>query len=296
MTEIRPRRTALYMPGINSRALEKARSLPVDCLILDLEDSVAPDQKAAALSQVISTIQRGNFGHREVVVRINGLTTRWGEKDLEAALDTKADAILVPKIEAPEEVEELNARFRTARPESTPALWIMIETPKSILRVEAIAKVAAQPDNCLEAFVMGTNDLTKELGCVQTEDRTALLSSLTHCVLAAKAYSLTIIDGVYNDIKNDTGFRRTAEQGNILGFDGKTLIHPRQIVPCNEIFSPAPEVVEQAQRVIEAFGKPENRSKGVISFEGKMVELLHVDIARRIVRIAEEIAFRDSTE
>ncbi len=287
---VRPRRSVLYMPGANERALEKAKGIPADSLILDLEDSVAPDLKVEARKRVCTAIQKGGYGSRELVIRINGLDTPWGEADFESAIKVEPDAILVPKVSSPNDVRNLNQIFKSSGAESKIALWVMLETPKAILSVLQIAEVSMDRENRLANFIMGTNDLAKDMQLIQTEDRTPLLTSLSLCILAARAFGIGITDGVYNDLKNLEGFSSSVRQSRELGFDGKTLIHPGQVGPCNEEFSPLPEEVRAAEEIVSAFELPENKNKGVITVNGKMVELLHAEIARRTVSIAESIA------
>ena len=288
-TSIIPRRSCLYMPGSNARAIEKAKSLPCDAVILDLEDAVAPEGKAEARERVAQSILDGGFGHREVIVRINGFDTDWGEADLAAVAPANPDAILVPKVQSADDIRHADARIKAAS-DSPIDLWVMIEMPLAILRIEAIA--AASETTTLAAFVMGTNDLAKELQAVPTPDRLAFQSSLMASLLAARAYGLAAIDGVFNDIANTDGFLAESTQGQQMGFDGKTLIHPSQIDPCNEVFTPHSTDVEQARAVIAAFAAPENAGQGVIKVNGNMTELLHLEQATRLVTIAEEIAKR----
>ena len=282
ITAIRPRRSVLYMPGSNARALEKAKSLPADGLILDLEDAVAPDAKDLARSQVCEAVKAKGFGKREVVVRMNALSTVWGEDDLNAAADAGPDAILVPKVSTPGELAEIEKRLGGKKI----AIWAMVETPLAILNIAQIAAAGGR----LSCFVMGTNDLIKEFRGRHTQDRQNLSASLGLSVAAARANGLAVIDGVYNDIKNADGFRDSCRQGLSFGFDGKTLIHPTQIEPCNEIFAPSAEEVEAARKVLAAFELPENKGKGAIAIDGRMVELLHAEIARQTVALADAIA------
>ncbi|HEY4944472.1 MAG TPA: CoA ester lyase [Rhizomicrobium sp.] len=284
MTSIRPRRSVLYMPGSNARALDKARTLPADALILDLEDAVAPDAKELARSQVCDAVKAKGFGKREIIIRINGLATPWGEADLAAAADAGPDAILVPKISSARELNVIEAKLGGA--DAAIAVWAMVETPLAILNIAAIAGAGGR----LACFVMGTNDLVKEIRGVHTQDRMNLAAALSLCVLAARANGLAAIDGVYNDIQNADGFEATAEQARAFGFDGKTLIHPTQIEPCNAVFAPSAEDVEAARKLIAAFELPQNKGKGAIKLDGRMVELLHADIARGTVAMADAIA------
>ncbi|MEM9121835.1 MAG: CoA ester lyase [Pseudomonadota bacterium] len=286
---IRPRRSVLYMPGANARALDKAKTLAADSLILDLEDSVAPDAKEDARALVAQKVTEGGYGPRELIIRINALTTPWGEADLKAAVEARPHAILAPKVDSAETVMDLSRRLSSAGAPPTVHLWIMMETPLAMLRAESIAAAATQEGSRLTCFVMGTNDLAKELHCTQTADRLPLLGGLGLSLLAARAYGLTIIDGVYNDIKDLDGFTQVCRQGAQMGFDGKTLIHPTQIDPCNRIFRPSDPEVGDARKIIAAFDLPENKGKGVVTVDGTMVELLHAENAKRIVAIADAI-------
>jgi citrate lyase subunit beta/citryl-CoA lyase len=289
---IRPRRSVLYMPGSNARALEKARTLPADGVILDLEDAVAPDAKVAARGQVVAAVKTGGFGAREVFVRVNGIETPWHADDLAAAAHAAPDAILIPKISSSEQLEMIGRRMLDMGTDHRTRVWAMIETPFAILNIRDIAEAAKDSETRLAGFVLGTNDLAKETGAHFVAGRAPMLAWLSTCVLAARAYGIAVLDGVYNDLGNVEGFRQECEQGRDLGFDGKTLIHPNQIGPCNEVFSPSSEVVAQARKIIAAFDLPENRHKGVVSLDGRMVERMHADIARRTVAIAEAIEAR----
>jgi citrate lyase subunit beta / citryl-CoA lyase len=284
---IRPRRSVLYMPGSNARALEKAASLPADALILDLEDAVAPDAKELARDQVCAAVKDKRFGKREVVVRVNGLDTPWGRADIESALNAAPDAILVPKINTAADVLRANSLVAGSPPNL--ALWLMIETPQAIFRANEIAGAGGR----VACLVMGTNDLVKELRALHTPARESLLASLNIAVLAARAHSLAVVDGVFNEIADGAGFDAVCRQGRALGFDGKTLIHPSQIEPCNRVFSPDPEEVTRARSVLAAFEKPENKGKGAIALDGRMVELLHAEIAMQTVALADAIAAQE---
>lgn len=284
----RPRRSVLYMPGANARALEKAKTIPADCLILDLEDSVAPDEKEAARERVATAVAAGGYGKRELVIRINGLFTPWGAKDMEMAVAATPDAILVPKINSVTDLVGAAGFFTNMTGVIKTRIWAMIETPLSIFNIRDIA--ATHEANGLACLVLGTNDLLKEMHASAENARLALVPSLTMAVLAARAYGLDVIDGVYNDIKDEAGFRAECEQGRALGMDGKTLIHPDQVVPCNAVFSPAETEIMWAQKVIAAFNLPENANKGVIRLEGRMVERLHLGMAERVVAIAGAIS------
>jgi len=288
MTTHRPRRSCLYMPGANTRALEKAKSIPADTLIFDLEDAVAPEAKADARANVCAASESGEYGSREIIIRINGLDTEWGLDDLNAAVTAKPDGILAPKVIDAGDIDRLNdAMSRAGAPEDM-GLWVMIEMPKAILNIQEIAECAGRTR--LSAFVMGTNDLAKESRAIATPDRAAFQHALGQSIAAARAYDLLAIDGVYNNFKYPHGLRRECEQGRVLGFDGKTLIHPAQIDITNEVFAPDADDVAQAQAVIDAFAAPENAGKGVIKVNGKMTELLHLEEAQRTVAVAEAIA------
>jgi len=288
----RPRRSVLYMPGSNAKALAKASTLPADALILDLEDSVALDQKIAAREQVVRAVRAGGFGGREVVIRINGPHTPWGEDDLAAAAAAKPDAILLPKVDGPGAIMVAARALREAEAPEETRIWAMMETPNAILNAGSIASVAADPSSRLSVMVMGLNDLAKETRARLTPGRPTMTAWLASCVVAARAHGVDILDGVYNDIKDLDGFRLECLQGRDMGLDGKTLIHPSQIDICNEVFAPTPAEVESAAAIIEAFALPENAGKGVIQLNGRMVELLHADMARRTLAIAEAIVER----
>ncbi len=290
MTDIRPRRSVLYMPGANARALEKARTLPADGIIIDLEDAVAPEAKDAARAQVLATIRQGGFGSREVVVRINGPDTPWGEGDIAAAAEAGADAILVPKVSDAETLTALGHRLRRLGAPDSLRVWAMIETPLAILHCETIASVARDGIARLDCLVMGTNDIAKETRARQVPGRWPMLSHLATAVAAARAHDLDILDGVYNALGDEAGFRAECEQGRDLGFDGKTLIHPNQLAAANAVFTPTEEEVRGARSLIAAFERPENQARGVIAHEGRMVERMHADMARRTVALAEAIA------
>jgi citrate lyase subunit beta / citryl-CoA lyase len=289
---IRPRRSVLYMPGSNARAIEKARTLPADTVILDLEDSVAPDAKAAARQQVADAVKAGGFGAREVIVRINGLDTAWHVDDLTAAAHAAPDAILVPKISKAEELESIGQRLLDMRADHRTRIWAMIETPIALFNILALAAEAKDSESRLVAFVMGTNDLAKETRARIVPGRAPMIPWLMTCVAAAHSYGVDILDGVYNDLGNTEGFAQECAEARDMGFDGKTLIHPNQIEPCNAAFSPAADEVAQATKIIAAFELPENKGKGVIQLDGRMVERLHADMARRTVAIADAIAAR----
>jgi citrate lyase subunit beta / citryl-CoA lyase len=288
----RPRRSVLYMPGSNARAIEKARTLPADAVILDLEDSVAPDGKAAARAQVAEAIIAGGFGAREVVIRINGLDTEWWIEDLNAAAKAKPDAVLVPKVSSAQNLEDVADRLVDISADHKIRIWAMMETPLAMLNAREIAAAAKDVETRLAAFVMGTNDLAKETRARITPGRAPMLPWLMSCVAAARAFGVDILDGVYNDLGNAEGFAQECTQARDMGFDGKTLIQPNQIGPCNAAFSPSADDVAQAKKIIAAFDLPENEHKGVVQLDGRMVERLHADMARRTVAIAEAIAAR----
>ncbi len=273
---IKPRRSVLYMPGSNARALEKAKTLGADCFIFDLEDAVAPEAKQDARTQVCQAVSNGGYGKRELVIRINALASEWGKDDLAAAIKAKPDAILVPKVNTPDDLSPLQ---NTGTP-----IWAMMETPLAMFNAKDIAFASN-----LEAFVMGTNDLAKETGASLQRGRHAMVPWLMTCVAAARAADISIVDGVYNDFKNDDGLRTEALQGADFGMDGKTIIHPGQIAACNEIFAPSLQEIDTAQTIIEAFSLPENQGKGAINLNGRMVELLHCEIAKKTIAINDAI-------
>jgi citrate lyase subunit beta/citryl-CoA lyase len=289
---IRPRRSVLYMPGSNVRAIEKARTLAADAVILDLEDSVAPDAKAAARKQIVEAVTAGGFAPREVIVRVNGIDTPWHVDDVTAAAHAAPDAILVPKISTPQQLEALGQRLLDMHADLRTRIWAMIETPIAIFNILALAAEAHDSESRLAAFVMGTNDLAKETKARIVPGRAPMVPWLMTCVAAARIYGIDILDGVYNDLGNAEGFARECRDARDMGFDGKTLIHPNQIGPCNAAFSPSVDDVAQARRIIAAFDLPENKDKGVVQLEGRMVERLHAEMARRTVAIAQAIEQR----
>jgi citrate lyase subunit beta / citryl-CoA lyase len=292
---VRSRRSVLYMPGSNARALEKARELPADCLILDLEDAVAPEAKEQARGATVKALENG-FGDREVMVRINGLDTRWWVDDLNTVLSgaRKPDAILVPKISDPNQLEDLASRFVDLHTDPHVRIWAMMETPLAMLNAGRIAGASLDSETRLSGFVMGTNDLAKDTRARLVPGRAPMLPWLMTCVAAARAFGLGILDGVYNDLGNAEGFVEECKQARDLGFDGKTLIHPRQIEPCNYAFSPSADEIAVARKMIAAFELPENANKGVVQIDGKMVERLHADMAKQTVAIADAIEKRKS--
>jgi len=289
---IRPRRSVLYMPGSNARAIEKAKTLSCDGVILDLEDSVAPDAKESARAQIVAAVKAGGFGKREVFVRVNGVDTTWHADDLSAAAHAAPDAILVPKISSAETLELIGRRLLDMGTPHKTRVWAMIETPLAIFNILSIAAEARDSEARLSGFVLGTNDLAKETRARLVPGRAPMLPWLSQCVLAARHYGIDVLDGVYNDIGNADGFVAECRQGVEFGFDGKTLIHPNQIEPCNAAFSPSAEEVAQARKMIAVFELPENKGKGVVSIDGRMVERLHAEMARRTVAIAEAIGVK----
>ena len=283
---IRPRRSVLYMPGFNARALEKAKTLPADALILDLEDAVSPDSKDVARDQVCQAVKEGGYGKRELIIRINAMDTEWWKADLEAACKAGPDAVLVPKINDAGMVQEIERLMDEFGASERTKIWSMMETPMGILNAQSIAQASERQ----AAWVMGTNDIAKEVGCAQTLDRQPMITALSLCLLAARAYGLAILDGVHNDFKNEEAFDSVSQQGREFGFDGKTLIHPVQVEPCNRIFSPSEKEIEDAKAVIEGFKQAKAEGKGVVTVNGRMIEELHVEIAKKTVAIAEAIA------
>ncbi|PWC67150.1 malyl-CoA thiolesterase [Azospirillum sp. TSH7] len=285
-TTVRPRRSVLYMPGSNARALEKGRSLPADGLILDLEDAVAPDAKAMARDTIAAALSAGGYGGRELIVRVNGLNTPWGYDDLRMAAASGADAVLLPKVESADAVRQAEAVLRAAGAPAGQTIWCMMETPLGILNAKEIA--GASPT--VGALVLGTSDLAKDLHAAHTAQRLPMITSLGLCLLAARAYGLAVLDGVHLDLNDDEGFAASCLQGRELGFDGKTLIHPKTIAACNAAFAPDDEEIAQAHRIIAAHAEAAAAGKGVVLVDGKLVENLHVENARRLVTLAEAIA------
>ena len=285
----RPRRSVLYMPGSNARALEKAKTIPADAFIFDLEDAVAPDAKLLAREQVCAAVKSGGYGGREIVIRVNALETPWGTDDLLAACAGRARRHPRAEGRASRRHHQHRQILQGVHASEKIRLWAMMETPMAILNARTIAATAVYAENRLCCLVMGTNDLIKESRARALHDRFAVVPWLAMTLVAARAYRLDIIDGVYNDFRDELGLREECERGRTLGMDGKTLIHPDQVWPCNEIFSPTREEVEWSRKVIDAFGQPENEKKGVIVVEGRMVERLHFGMAQRTVAIAEQI-------
>ena len=282
---VRPRRSVLYMPGANTRALEKARTLPADALIFDLEDAVAPDAKEAARGNVVAAAASRAYGKREIVIRANGLATDWGREDIIAIAGSGADAVLVPKLESAADVTAVVELLDEAGAPPSMTVWGMMETPRGILRAEEIASASPR----LACFVMGTNDLVKDLRARHTAIRLPMMVALGITLLAARANGLAILDGVYNDIQDAEGFRASCVQGLEMGFDGKTLIHPSQVEPCNEVFAPSAAELEMAGKIVAAFKAAQAEGKGVVTVDGRMIENLHVEQAERALALASAI-------
>jgi citrate lyase subunit beta / citryl-CoA lyase len=283
---LHPRRSVLFVPGDNPRALEKARDLPADGLIFDLEDAVAPATKTQARAQISHALQQGGYGRRERIVRVNALETPWGAADLAAVAAMPIDAVLLPKIERPDQVHRAQAVLDRLGAPAGLAIWCMLETPRGVLAGDAIATASPR----LAALVAGTSDLTTDLHATVTPDRAPLLISLGLIVLAARAHGLAALDGVHLDLADDGGFALACRQGRTMGFDGKTLIHPRQIAPANAAFAPSAAEVAWSQRVVVAHAEAEAQGSGLVVLDGRLVENLHVAEARRIFAIAAAIA------
>lgn len=271
LTVIKPRRSALYMPASNARALEKAASLEADVLLLDLEDAVSPGDKQAAREQVVKALATHDYGKREKIVRINSIDSPWGLDDIKALKNSKLDGLLIPKLEHVEQINEVLAVF-----DKDIAIWAMIETPKGVLNVQQLAA-----HKNVQALVMGTNDLAKEMNIEQSLGREAFLYTFGHVVMAAKAYGLTVLDGVFNQLDNEALLSDQCQQAKMLGFDGKTLIHPKQLAPCNTIFSPNAEQIAKAQALLAAW--EDHQGGGVLVHQGEMVEALHVEQAQKLL-------------
>ncbi|MBO6758190.1 MAG: CoA ester lyase [Roseibium sp.] len=291
---LRPRRSALYMPGSNTRALEKAKTLDVDCLILDLEDAVAPDVKQDARQNITAAVKGGGYGDREVVIRVNGMDTPWAGDDLVAAVNAAPDAILIPKVNAPADLERVAQQLKVLDAPKGLELWAMMETPEAMLNAAAIGACGKDAGVNLSCFIMGTNDLAKETGARLLPGRTVMIPWLMTCVAAARAGGIDIIDGVYNNFQDAEGFSAECAQGADMGMDGKTLIHPKQIEACHAAFSPSEDEIAWARRINAAFAEPENAGKGAIQVDGKMVERLHAEMGRRVIAIADAIAARSA--
>ena len=282
----RPRRSMLYMPGSNPRALEKAKTLPADALIFDLEDAVAPEAKAQARGLIGEMLGQGGYGRREILVRVNPLASEWGYADLVAVAGFGADAVLLPKVESADTVRQVEQVLVASGAPETLRIWCMMETPRGILDAKEIA--AASPR--MGGFVMGTSDLAKDLGAAHTPDRLPMIVALGTCLLAARAYGLAIVDGVHLDLGDDDGFAQSCVQGRQLGFDGKSLIHPKTIEAANRVYAPSPSDIDWARKIIAAYGQAKAEGKGVVVVDGKLVENLHVIAAQRQVDLAESIA------
>jgi citrate lyase subunit beta/citryl-CoA lyase len=287
---IRPRRSLLFMPGSNARALEKARNLPADGLILDLEDAVAPDAKALARDQIAQAVAAKGFGKREVLIRINALDSPWWIDDLNMAGKAKPDGVLVPKISSVADLAAIANRLSDINADQAIRVWAMIETARAVLDADKIAAASRDSETRLAGFVFGPNDISRETRIRMKPGRAEMIPMITHCVLATRAHGLEILDGPYSDISNIDGFATECAQGRDLGFDGKTLIHPSHIEACNAIFTPPAEEVALARKIIAAFQQPENAGRGAIQLDGRMVERLHADMAKRTIAIADAIA------
>ena len=286
---IRPRRSLLFMPGSNARALEKARNLPADGIILDLEDSVAPDAKALARDRIAQAIAGQGFGKREVWIRTNSLDTPWWADDVAMAGQARPHGILVPKVSSVEDLKTIGDHLAGSNADPSIKVWAMIETARAVLHAEELAAASRDPKTRLVGFVFGPNDIARETRIRMQPGRAAMIPMITHCILATRLHGLEILDGPYSDFSNVDGFGQECAQGRDLGFDGKTLIHPGQIEACNAIFTPPEEEVAQARAIIAAFERPENAARGAIQLDGRMVERLHADMARRTIAIADAI-------
>lgn len=284
-TAARPRRSVLYMPGSNARALDKGRNLPADAIIMDMEDAVAPDAKAAARDQIAAALEEGGYGKREILVRTNGLDSPWGEDDLKACAQMGADAVLLPKVESRDTIFKAQSILDAAGGPEDLSIWCMMETPLGMLHAEEIAFASGR----VGGFVMGTSDLAKDLGAAHTADRIPFMTSLGLCLLAAKAAKIPCLDGVHLDLSDDDGFKASCIQGKELGMDGKTLIHPKTIAAANEVFKPSDDEVAWSRKIIAAHGEAEKAGQGVVVVDGKLVENLHVEAAKRLVAMSEAI-------
>jgi citrate lyase subunit beta/citryl-CoA lyase len=287
---IRPRRSLLFMPGSNARALEKGRILPADGLILDLEDSVAPDAKGTAREQIAKAVAADGYGGRELLIRINALDTPWWSDDVAMAGQAAPDGILVPKVSTVEDLHTITDRLAEVGADPSLKVWAMIETARAVLDADKLAASAHEKGSRLAGFVFGPNDISRETRIRMLPGRAAMLPMITHCILAAHAHGLEMLDGPYSDFSNADGFAQECLQARDLGFDGKTLIHPGQIDACNTIFTPPAEEVAQARKILAAFELPENAVRGAIQIDGRMVERLHAEMARRTIAIADAIA------
>ncbi|MCC6735626.1 MAG: CoA ester lyase [Bauldia sp.] len=290
----RPRRSVLFLPGGNPKAISKARTIPADVLVFDLEDAVAPDNKEAARRMAVEAVAaRADYGDKELVIRINGLESRWAAGDIAAAVPAVPDAILVPKISRPEDVRRIRAAMRAAGADPSVAIWAMMETPLAILNAGAIGATGADQGAPLAALVVGTNDLAAETEVRPGRDRVPMLPWLSTCVLTARAYELAVIDGIYNDFNDADGFAAECAQARMLGMDGKSVIHPNQVAPCNQSFTPSDEEIAWAQSILGAFDRAGAGTRDAVTVNGRVVERLHARIARRMLataRVAVETA------
>jgi len=287
---IRPRRSVLFMPGSNARALEKAKTLAADGFIFDLEDAVAPDAKAAARQQIADAVKSRGYREREILVRINGLDTAWWLEDVGMVAQAHPDGLVLPKVQGPDQLKAIADRLGDISADHAMRVWAMIETPLGVLHAEEIAAQARDFEMRLAGFIIGPNDIARETRMRMVEGRGPMLPVLSHCILAARAHGIDILDGVYNDFSDADGFARECAQAREMGFDGKTLIHPSQIDACNAAFTPAADEIARAREILAAFERPENAGRGVIQLNGQMVERLHIENARRTVAIADAIA------
>ncbi len=278
-------RSVLYMPSSNARALEKAKTIPADAIIFDLEDAVAPDAKPSAREAAAAAVQSGEYGRRELIIRVNGIGTEWHDADIAAAAQAGPHGVVVPKVNSARDVHNIERALELGGAPDATKIWAMVETPIAMLHAEEIASASER----LTVLVMGTNDLAKELHAEFVPGRAPLLGGLSLCLLAARATGKVILDGVYNDVKDLEGFEVECLQGRRFGFDGKTLIHPGQIEPCNKVFAPSEEEVAQARKIIDAFEEARKAGRGVVTVDGRMIENLHVDNAKRVLGLAEAI-------
>jgi citrate lyase subunit beta/citryl-CoA lyase len=285
MSDLRPRRSVLYMPSSNDRALEKAKTIPCDALIFDLEDAVAPDTKEAARANAVAAARSGEYGHREITIRCNGLDTPWGADDLAAAAASGAASVVIPKVSSVDYLDEITRRLHAAGAPPDMTIWAMVETPTAIMDIRTIARHAR-----VNVLVMGNNDLAKELRTGVLPERTPLIPALAMALLGAREAGKVILDGVYNDVQDAAGFLAEAEQGKAMGFDGKTLVHPSQVEPANTVWAPSDDEIELSRRVIEAFEAAKADGRGVVTVDGRMIEHLHVQNAERILAVADAIA------
>jgi citrate lyase subunit beta / citryl-CoA lyase len=290
-TDIRPRRSALYMPGANPRALEKGRTVPADCLIMDVEDGVLPENKSEARENIIAALAQGGYGGREKIIRINGMGTEWFEADIAAAARSGADGILIPKVDGPDTVRRVDQLLGAAGAPAAFGIWCMLETPLGVLN----ARDTAQASDRLRVFTLGTADLSKELHAdLHAPDRLPLITSIGLCVLAARAYGLALLDAPHFDLSDDAGFERACRQGKSFGFDGKTLLHPKTIAVANGVFGPSADEITWARRITEAWNVAAAEGKGVTLVDGKLIEGLHVAEAGQLIALADRITALES--